>query len=106
MNGGQEMKLVKIEDKWINQEFVCAVYGNERFTEVELVNSDKPFGFKMSIEKVLQAIEGSQEHSDDETKSYSFHDENADATLLVNNSTATVNLIDSDGIENLFFKRD
>lgn len=56
------MKLVKIEDKWINQEFVCAVYGNERFTEVELVNSDKPFGFKMPIEKVLQAIEGSQEH--------------------------------------------
>ena len=58
------MKLLKIEDKWFNPEFVCAVYGNERFTNVETVNSNEPFSFKMPIEKVLQTIEGSQEHRD------------------------------------------
>jgi len=102
------MKLVKIEDKWINPDAIDEIEkdgndGNQTFIGLR---SNNPINVKWPIEKVLQAIEGSQEHSDDETKSYSFHDENADATLLVNNSTATVNLIDSDGIENLFFKRD
>lgn len=58
------MKLVKIENKWFNPEFVCAVYENERFTNVELVNSNEPFGLKVPIEKVLQAISGSKERKD------------------------------------------
>lgn len=99
------MKLVKIEDKWINPEFVCAVYGIESFTKVQLVNSDEPFSFNIPIEKVLQAIEGSKEHLD-ETRKYLLHDENTDATLLVCNSTATVSVIDSDEVKTLFFKRD
>lgn len=99
------MKLVKIENYWINPDAIEVINKVDDITDL-VMRSNNTITIQQPIEKVLQAIEGSQEHSDDETKSYSFHDENADATLLVNNSTATVNLIDSDGIENLFFKRD
>ncbi len=59
------MKLVKIDGYWINPESICAVYKDERFTNIEIVNRDKPFRFPISIEKVAQAIEGSEEHLDE-----------------------------------------
>ncbi|WP_063697029.1 hypothetical protein [Pediococcus inopinatus] len=61
------MKLVKIEDCWINLDAIVSVrernsIENEPGTQVCLTNGDAVF-FDSSIEKVLQAIEGSQEHS-------------------------------------------
>lgn len=101
------MKLVKIEDAWINPDAIDEIEkdgndGNQTFIGLR---SNNPINVNWPIEKVLQAISGSQEHLD-ETRKYLLHDENTDATLLVCNSTATVSVIDSDEVKTLFFKRD
>lgn len=64
------MKLVKIEDCWINLDAIVSVrernsIENEPGTQVCLTNGDAVF-FDSSIEKVLQAIEGSKEHLNNE----------------------------------------
>lgn len=98
------MKLVKIEDKWINPDAIEVIDKLDGIT-VLVMRSNNTITIQQPIEKVLQAIEGSQEHLD-ETRKYLLHDENTDATLLVCNSTATVSVIDSDEVKTLFFKRD
>lgn len=98
------MKLVKIGKSYINPEAIDEIKGNDKETFIG-VRSNNSLNVSLPIEKVLQAIEGSQEHLD-ETRKYLLHDENTDATLLVCNSTATVSVIDSGEVKTLFFKRD
>lgn len=58
------MKLVKIEDAWVNPEKIVSMYETKdhrtilRFFE----DPDTDLSTHWPIEKVLQAIEGSQEH--------------------------------------------
>lgn len=98
------MKLVKIENKWINPDAIEVINKVDDITDLVMC-SNNTITIYQPIEKVLQAIEGSKEHLD-ETRKYLLHDENTDATLLVCNSTATVSVIDSDEVKTLFFKRD
>lgn len=98
------MKLVKIENYWINPDAIEVINKVDDITDI-VMRSNNTITIQQPIEKVLQAIEGSQEHLD-ETRKYLLHDENTDATLLVCNSTATVSVIDSDEVKTLFFKRD
>lgn len=59
------MKLVKIDDAWINPDAIDEIEkdgndGNQTFIGLR---SNNPVNVKWPIEKVLQAISGSQEHS-------------------------------------------
>lgn len=58
------MKLVKIENYWINPDAIDEIEkdgndGNQTFIGLR---SNNPINVKWPIEKVLQAIEGSKEH--------------------------------------------
>lgn len=56
------MKLVKIEDKWINPDAVEVIDKLDDITDL-VMRSNNTITIQQPIEKVLQAIEGSQEHS-------------------------------------------
>lgn len=56
------MKLVKIEDKWINPDAVEVIDKLDDITYL-VMRSNNTITIQQPIEKVLQAIEGSQEHS-------------------------------------------
>ncbi|WPC19480.1 hypothetical protein N6G95_09715 [Pediococcus inopinatus] len=56
------MKLVKIEDHWINPDAIDEIDVDGENTFIEM-RSDNGFDTTWPIEKVLQAIEGSKEHS-------------------------------------------
>ncbi|WP_434520357.1 hypothetical protein ACLHK8_01350 [Pediococcus sp. M21F004] len=58
------MKLVKIENKWINPDAIEVIDKLDGIT-VLVMRSNNTITIQQPIEKVLQAIEGSQEHLDD-----------------------------------------
>ncbi|WPP08545.1 hypothetical protein SIN07_05730 [Pediococcus inopinatus] len=55
------MKLVKIENKWINPDAIEVIDKLDGIT-VLVMRSNNTITIQQPIEKVLQAIEGSQEH--------------------------------------------
>lgn len=57
------MKLVKIEDKWINPDAIEAIDKLDDITDLVMC-SNNTITIDQPIEKVLQAISGSKEHKD------------------------------------------
>ena len=55
------MKLVKIEDKWINPDAIEVINKVDDITDL-VMRSNNTITIQQPIEKVLQAIEGSKEH--------------------------------------------
>lgn len=55
------MKLVKIGKFYINPEAIDEIEGNDKETFIGM-RSNNSLNVSLPIEKVLQAIEGSQEH--------------------------------------------
>ncbi|MFQ4154655.1 hypothetical protein ACKE5D_08445 [Pediococcus pentosaceus] len=58
------MKLVKIkEDLYLNSDFIESIEANGEESTIITMTSGEVFSPYVPIKKVLQAIEGSQEHS-------------------------------------------
>lgn len=55
------MKLVKIENKWINPDAIEVINKVDDITDL-VMRSNNTITIDQPIEKVLQAIEGSEEH--------------------------------------------
>ena len=56
------MKLVKIENYWINPDAIEVINKVDDITDL-VMRSNNTITIQQPIKKVLQAIEGSQEHS-------------------------------------------